>query len=864
MRSGNFSLAFVLFFLFANIYAQEVSYETQIYNKLDTFLLQPLEPALKELAVFERTLPEFLENKETLAHTILLCNLGYFQRQNGQTQKAISSYEKAWKLYGENSLKGYDIIDFCLKPLGNLYTQSGNYALAENTITTYLQLAQQSEKHMQTVAAVINLSALYQSTGENAKAVQLLQNILKKNKVNIEQRIALTNNLATHLISLDKLDLAEEMLTKTIDLARQNNRSNSIRNLHKNLALIALRQEKYENAEIHIQKAISLIEKDYSVSNRDLAKLYLEAAGVYKEQEDFETALTFIRKAFASLLKNYDHASGLLPEKDHLYPEPVFIDLFDQLGLIYADMGAAEDALKAYESAFDLGDQVRQRTIMQGSKLVQQYNHRLRTERGLQLLHASRGLYSEEVLVEKALYFSGRSKAVVFHEERLRKKFLGDPEALALARSIAQTELMLIQERSKGKHADASMIAALETERIDLNKALQPSEQETLPVSISLKTLQKKLKRSKATLLEFVLGTEESFVLLVSPSKVALQHLGSTQALSKHVLDFIALFEKPALITNDVGNYQNLSYRLYQALQLDKVATENLVLIPDSVLSFVPFEALITSPSTSRDLSRLNYMVTEKNCSYHFATAAFLQDAELKRKNENILGFFPVFEGESQPLNFSLEEYSAIQKVNGGNHYLRDQAMKQIFIDNASGYDILHLSTHATAGSFDLPAQIRFYDQTLYEPELIQLDLSEKLVVLSACETGIGVLKKGEGPASLARSFGIAGADRLVFSLWKVNDLSASQWMRFFYETLDTSEAALATSYAKRTYLESKEVYANKKSPYYWATFVHYGNTTFKGSTKGRALKIGFLVVFLSLLIGLSIRYGIFAKISSR
>jgi hypothetical protein len=76
------------------------------------------------------------------------------QNQFGQTKKATSSYEKkAWQLY-ENKLKEYDIIESCLKPLGNLYTIIGDYENAENTIKHYFYIANGENNHAQNFAAI--------------------------------------------------------------------------------------------------------------------------------------------------------------------------------------------------------------------------------------------------------------------------------------------------------------------------------------------------------------------------------------------------------------------------------------------------------------------------------------------------------------------------------------------------------------------------------------------------------------------------------------------------------------------------------------------------------------------------------------
>jgi len=142
------------------------------------------------------------------------------------------------------------------------------------------------------------------------------------------------------------------------------------------------------------------------------------------------------------------------------------------------------------------------------------------------------------------------------------------------------------------------------------------------------------------------------------------------------------------------------------------------------------------------------------------------------------------------------------------------------FIKNADQHSILHLSTHASG----TPATISFYDKNISIDELYSYHLNPELVVLSACETGVGESYKAEGAMSIARGFQYAGAKNILFSLWQINDLSTSQLMRSFYKNYNNSKSAyLANHNSKIEYLENESISNAKKSPYYWAAFVYYG-----------------------------------------
>lgn len=114
-----------------------------------------------------------------------------------------------------------------------------------------------------------------------------------------------------------------------------------------------------------------------------------------------------------------------------------------------------------------------------------------------------------------------------------------------------------------------------------------------------------------------------------------------------------------------------------------------------------------------------------------------------------------------------------------------------------------------------LPVNVEDGILTAYEVSNVSLNNTE-LVVLSACETGLGDIKGSEGVFGLQRAFKMAGAAYLLMSLWKVPDTETTELMTKFYSTWFSGKTIPEAFHQTQTYMKSK--YPN--DPYKWAAFV--------------------------------------------
>lgn len=104
--------------------------------------------------------------------------------------------------------------------------------------------------------------------------------------------------------------------------------------------------------------------------------------------------------------------------------------------------------------------------------------------------------------------------------------------------------------------------------------------------------------------------------------------------------------------------------------------------------------------------------------------------------------------------------------------------------------------------------------------ELAGLDLwGTQLVVLSACDTGLGELRRGQGVYGLRRAFFVAGAEALVTSLWQVEDRGTAELMAEFYAQLLRGEGR-----SRALTLAAQAVRQRRPHPHYWAAFQSLGS----------------------------------------
>jgi CHAT domain-containing protein len=240
-----------------------------------------------------------------------------------------------------------------------------------------------------------------------------------------------------------------------------------------------------------------------------------------------------------------------------------------------------------------------------------------------------------------------------------------------------------------------------------------------------------------------------------------------------------------------------------------RLSGKRLVIVPHRALHYIPFHALhdgnsyvmeqhevVYAPSASV----LHHCFAKPARDWHRALILGVPEANIPHVHEEVISLASLFQ-ESVPL-------------------LGEEAKLSTLTSLAANANVIHLACH---GQFrpDNPlfSALRLSDSWLTVRDTYKLDLQQcSLVVLSACETGVGVLAPGDDLIGLSRGFISAGAPSLIVSLWMVDDEVTAQLMRTFYKRLLSGDSpATALQFAQ---LRLSEQYPH---PFFWSPFVLLG-----------------------------------------
>lgn len=371
----------------------------------------------------------------------------------------------------------------------------------------------------------------------------------------------------------------------------------------------------------------------------------------------------------------------------------------------------------------------------------------------------------------------------------------------------------------------------------------------------------------RTALLEYLVGKDASYLFLVTHDSFQSFALPAEAVLRDRVGQLRDLLRRPG--QRELGAFALAARELYRTLvqpaEASLAGKETLLISADGPLHYVPFEALLTAPpGGALDPTRLPYLLRRWSVAYEPSAAVLRRlrapSGEAGAGKALLAVADPAYEPAGRSRNSSTEDSIGplVRSVFGERSWsprrLPEAAREAEQIADVFGRDasVVYLGEAATEenlkGSAELPHARRIHfathalmserqpqasglvlalaaepreDGLLQVREIFDLRLDADLVVLSACETGLGKLVRGEGPLGLTQAFLYAGARSVVVSLWQVADSSTADLMVELYRR---QAAGLSKPAALRQAKLSLLADPRAAHPFYWAPFVLVGD----------------------------------------
>lgn len=309
--------------------------------------------------------------------------------------------------------------------------------------------------------------------------------------------------------------------------------------------------------------------------------------------------------------------------------------------------------------------------------------------------------------------------------------------------------------------------------------------------------------------------TEESIfgVYIKTSNSIAVKKIGDLKQLNVKVEQFLSKVD-------DKSSINKTSKELYKLLIAPFGITNNeLTIVTNTFLNKLPFEALI-------DVNN-KFLVEQLKINYSNSLSLLeLQNQKHQSKAIKIAVFQPDYENSDYTsLPFAKKEALFLKNNYNTNYFSDSQATITNFLKYKEN-TIYHLAMHAKIDyENEFKSKLIFHDKDLFFSDLYALNLPLDLVVLSACETGLGKSQEGEGIMSISRAFTFSGVSATIHSLWQTPDKQGYEIMQYFYEFLNEGlPKNEALQKAKIKFLVTAKA-SELKHPYYWSGFVLNGNS---------------------------------------
>lgn len=576
-------------------------------------------------------------------------------------------------------------------------------------------------------------------------------------------------------------------------------------------------------------------------------------AQVYENSNQFEEARKFYQKA----LQGFDGHSDRVNQSATLFA----------LGRLEMKSRNYEIAEKYLQKSIDVTENMRRRSTSRDLTAAFSATVHDRYERYIQCLMRNHREQGSQDRVVQAFETSESARARSLAELlRVRDTNLlsgVDPELSKQERSLRQLLRMkeddrvtLLRTRTEKPKLD-KLDAELERLNAEYNSILATINQRypafkqlTQPQSWDLRRIQQEVIADDNTLLlEFLLGPDKSYVWAVTRNSITSHELPSQEAIDGAAKKLYELLKtsKPENPT-ELGNATQKLGQMILSPVADQLQKQRILVAADGALNYIPFQ-ILAETANAEPLVAQHEVINVPSASI----LGELRKETARRGGRNkVLAAFgdPVFRENVQivpsrsdsgdpesiaPLFYAAREIESLREVASDEQTYaateKDATREQLLKLDLSQYSILHFATHGllrpsspeNSGLWlsTIDREGKPVDGFVGLQDIYSLRAPVDLVVLSACQTGLGSETRGEGLIGLTRGFMYAGATSVVASVWKVEDEATAELMKLFYtEMLKNGKTPSEALRLAQNSIRQKPQWS---APHYWAGFTLQG-----------------------------------------
>ncbi|MBD6620267.1 CHAT domain-containing protein [Komarekiella sp. 'clone 1'] len=755
------------------------------------------------LKYYNQALPIFRAVEERRGEATTLNNIGLVYDSLGEKQEALKYYNQALPIFRAVEDRRGEAAT--LNNIGLVYNSLGSLGEKLEALKYYnqaLPILRAVEDRRMEATTLNNIGGVYDSLGGKLEALKYFNQALPIFRAVEDRRgeAATLNNIGGVYDDLGEKQSAFKYYNQALPILRAVGDRRVEATTLSNMALLERSQGNLQQAQKHIQAAIEIIEDlRTKIANKELRASY-----------------------FASVQDYYKF----------------YTDLLMQLH--------KKDPSKGYDAlALEVSDRSRARVLIE-----------LLTEANIDI---RKGIDPQLLAEENRLRSQINAREQILSELSSRKE---TPEQL-LTNTKQQIQDLLKQQREL-----EVKIRANNPEYADL----------IYPQPLTLKQIQQQLDKD-TLLLQYSLGEERSYLWAVTPDSLNSYELPKREQIDKAAKNLYNNYLKnPGMLgvsPEETAKAANELSQLILAPVADKLGQKRLVIVGDDALQYIPFAALTTStkladgsdyqplvvnheisslpsastiailrkqtkgrtkaPKTLAILADPVFTASDRRVAGKSANTANnnidqqLEESALKRSTRNIN------RSEIQRLEGTEKEAKEILKLVSPSENIQafgfDANYNWATNKQLSQYKMLHFATHGFLDSTEpelsgivlslIDKQSKSQRGFLRLTDIFNLNFPAELVVLSACETGLGKEVKGEGLVGLTRGLMYAGAARVVVSLWNVDDEATSLLMSQFYsQMLQQGKTPAAALRAAQLKMWEQEKWRN---PYSWSAFTLLG-----------------------------------------